>query len=65
MPALERAPLQRFSISGVKSAEKMYVETFTDVCMTGGIMRTPSHTNVCKFLNFQLTVSQLILHLKC
>ena len=26
---------------------------------------TPSHTNVCKFLNFQLTFSHLILHLKC
>ena len=26
---------------------------FTDVCMTGGIMHTPSHTNVCKFYNFQ------------
>ena len=21
--------------------------------MTGGIMHTPSHTNVCKFVNFQ------------
>ena len=28
-------------------------------------MHTPSHTNVCKFFNFQLTFSQLILHLKC
>ena len=25
----------------------------------------PSHTNVCKFFNFSLTFSQLILHLKC
>ena len=25
----------------------------------------PSHTNVCKFFNFQLTFSQLILHPKC
>ena len=33
--------------------------------MTGGIMHTPSHTNVCKFHNFQLTFSQLIFHLKC
>ena len=33
--------------------------------MTGGIMHTASHTNVCKFLNFQHTFSQLILHLKC
>ena len=33
--------------------------------MTGGIMHTPSHTNVCKIFSFQLTFSQLILHLKC
>ena len=33
--------------------------------MTGGMHYTPTHTNVCKFLNFQLTFSQLILHLKC
>ena len=43
---------------------KLKIEKFTDVCMTGG-MHTPSHTKVCKFFNFQLTVSQLILHLKC
>ena len=30
--------------------------------MTGGITHTPSHTNVCKFVNFQRTFSQLILH---
>ena len=30
-----------------------------------GLRHTPSHTNVCKFFNFQLTFSQLILHLKC
>ena len=38
--------LQSFSISGEISAEKMYVEIekFTDVCMTGGIHYTPSHT---------------------
>ena len=36
---------------------------FTDVCITGGIMHTPSHTNVCKFFNFQHTFSQLILFL--
>ena len=29
--------------------------------MTGVMHYTPSHTNVCKFLNFQLTFSQLIL----
>ena len=37
---------------------------FTDICMAGGIMHTPSHTNVCKFFNFQHTFSQLICHLK-
>ena len=36
------------------------IEKFTDVCMTGGMHYTPSHTNVCKFYNFQLTFSQLI-----
>ena len=41
------------------------IEKFTDVCMTGGIMHTPSHTNVCKFYYFQVTFSQLIFHLKC
>ena len=41
------------------------IEKFTDVCMTGGMHYTPSHTNVCKFYNFQLTFSQLIFHLKC
>ena len=30
------------------------IEKFTDVCMTGGMHYTPSHTNVCKFYNFQL-----------
>ena len=30
------------------------MEKFTDVCMTGGMHYTPSHTNVCKFYNFQL-----------
>ena len=39
------------------------IEKFTDVFMTGGIMHTPSHINVCKFYNFQLTFSQLIFHL--
>ena len=33
--------------------------------MTGGMHYTPTHTNVCKFLNFQLTFSPLILRLKC
>ena len=31
--------------------------------LTGGIRHTPSHTNVCKFLIFQLACSQLILPL--
>ena len=31
------------------------IEKFTDVCMTGGMHSTPSHTNVCKFYNFQVT----------
>ena len=34
------------------------------LCMTGGIINTPSLTNVCNFFNFQLAFSQLILHLK-
>ena len=41
------------------------IKKITDVCMTGGMHYTPSHTNVCKFYNFQLTFSQLIFHLKC
>ena len=36
-----------------------------DVCMTGGVHYTPSHTNVCKFFNFLLTFSQLTLYLNC
>ena len=28
----------------------MKFDKFTDVCMTGGIRHTPSHTNVCKFV---------------
>ena len=48
--------LQSFSISGEISAEKcrFKIEKFRDVCMIGGMHYTPSHTNVCKFLNFQL-----------
>ena len=57
--------LQSFSISGVISAEKMFKlknEKFTDVCtcMTGGMTYTPSHTNVCKFVQFHLTFPELI-----
>ena len=32
------------------------IEKFTDPCMTDGVlMHTPSHTNACIFVNFQLT----------
>ena len=31
------------------------IEKFTDVCNTGGMHYTSSHTNVCKFHNFQVT----------
>ena len=43
--------LQSFSISGVIPAEKikLKIEKFTGACMTGAIMPTSSHTNVCKF----------------
>ena len=41
------------------------IEKITDACMTGGMHYTPSHTNVSKFYNFELTFSQLIFHLKC
>ena len=44
---------------------KMARPKITDVCVTGGMHYTPSLTNVCKFFNFQLTFSYLILHLKC
>ena len=30
----------------------MKFDKFTDVCMTGGIRHTSSHTNVCKFSHF-------------
>ena len=58
--------LPGFDIPGEISAEKMLkIVKFTDLCMTGGIMHTPSHTNVCQFFNFQHTFSQLVFHLKC
>ena len=31
---------------------KMELDKFTDVCMTGGIRHTHSHTKVCKCFNF-------------
>ena len=54
--------LQSFSISGVISVEKCKLknEKFTDVCMTGGMTYTPSHTNICKFVNFHVTLPELI-----
>ena len=33
----------------------------TDICMTGGIMHTPSHTNVCKFYIFSANIFLLLL----
>ena len=33
--------------------------------MDPALCNTPSHTNVCKSFDFQLTFCQLILHLKC
>ena len=33
--------------------------------MTGGMHYTPSHTNICKFYNFQITFFQLVFYLKC
>ena len=30
----------------------MKFDKFTDVCITGGIRHTPSHTNACKFFIF-------------
>ena len=34
------------------------IEKFTDVCMTGGMHYTPSHTNVCKFYNRPRSIYQ-------
>ena len=36
------------------------IAKFTDVCMTGGMHYTPSHTNVCKFYNFQLFSPEML-----
>ena len=33
---------------------KLKIEKFRDVCMTGGIMHTPSHTNICKCYELKL-----------
>ena len=58
--------LPSFSISGEILAEKMYVENckiYRRLYDWGH--HTPSHTNVCKFCNFQHTFSRLIFHLKC
>ena len=40
------------------------IKKIRDVCMTGGMLYTPSHTNVCKFYSFQHTFSQVMFHLK-
>ena len=58
-------PVSAFQVKYQLRKRKLKIEKFRDVCMTGGIMHTPSHTNVCKFFNFQLTFSQVIFHLKC
>ena len=48
--------------SGVCNMQlKTKVLSLTDVC----IRHNPSHTNICKFFIFQLSFSQLILHLIC
>ena len=39
---------------------KLKNEKFTDACMTGGMTYTPNHTNVSKFVEFQLTFPKLI-----
>ena len=39
---------------------KLKNEQFTEVCMTGSMTYTPSHTNVCKFVKFHLTFPKLI-----
>ena len=59
--------LPSFRISGETSPEKIYVEHFKIYrrLYDWGYKAYPSHTNVCKFFNFQHTFPQLILHLKC
>ena len=34
----------------------MKFDKFTDVCMSGGIRHTPSHTIVCKFFSFSTKI---------
>ena len=41
----------------------MKFEKVTDVCMTGGIRHTPSHTNVCKFFIFSADITPDMLKL--
>ena len=41
----------------------MKFDKFTDVCMTGGIRHTTSHTNVCKFYIFLAGISPDMLKL--
>ena len=57
--------LPSFRISGETSPEKIYVENckiYRRLYDWGYI--TPSHTNVCKFYNFQHRFSQVMFHLK-
>ena len=42
-----------------KNTFTLVIEKFRDVCITGGMRYTPSHTNVSKFVNFQLTFFNL------
>ena len=56
--------LPSFSISGEISAEKMYVEN-CKIYRRLYDWGYDSHTNVCKFCNFQHTFPRLIFHLKC
>ena len=41
----------------------MKFDKFTDVCMSGGIRHTPSHTNVCKFFMFSADITPDMLKL--
>ena len=34
----------------------MKIEKFTDICMTGGMNYTPSHTNVSNFFQFSTNI---------
>ena len=34
----------------------MKIEKFTEVCMAGGLIHTPRHTNVSKFFQFSIYI---------